>query len=60
MSVEYLGKKKRGNVQKIADRLKVSTAEVESLKQNRTRYIINQNTGDVTKIDIAKSPLLLR
>jgi hypothetical protein len=60
MSVEYLGKKKRGNIQKIADRLKVSTAEVESLKENRTRYIINQNTGDVTKIDIAKSPLLLR
>ena len=60
MSVEYLGKKKRGNIQKIADKLKVSTAEVESLKENPIRYIVNQNTGDISKINIAKSPLLIR
>ena len=40
--------------------MKVSTAEVESLKENPIRYIVNQNTGDVTKINIAKSPLLIR
>jgi len=60
MALEFLGKKKRGTDATIANRLKVSVQDVADLKVNKTRYIINQKTGDITKSDISKSPLLLR
>ena len=60
MALNYLGKKKRGSDATIANRLKVSVDDIIGLKQNTIRYLTNEKTGDVTKVDIANSPLLLR
>jgi hypothetical protein len=58
--INYLGKRKNGTVEAVANRLGVSVADVNDMKANPTRYIINEKTGDISKIDITKSPLLLR
>lgn len=58
--INYLGKRKNGTVEAVANRLKVSVADVNDMKDNPIRYIHNTDTGDIDKIDIRNSPLLLR
>ena len=58
--INYLGKRKNGTVESVANRLKVSVADVNDMKENPIRYIHNTDTGDIDKIDIRNSPLLLR
>jgi hypothetical protein len=60
MSFKYLGKNKRGNDEKLATKLKVSVDDIIGLKENKTRYITNEKTGDILKVDLSNSPLLLR
>ena len=58
--INYLGKRKNGTVQAVAGRLGVSVDSVNDMKANPTRYIINEKTGDISKINIHNSPLLIR
>ena len=58
--INYLGKRKNGTVEAVADRLGVSVADVNDMKANPIRYIINEKTGDISKINIHNSPLLIR
>jgi len=58
--MKYLGKNIKGSDVIIAANLNISRAEVARYKENSTRYLINETTGDVTKINLKDSPLLLR
>jgi len=58
--INYLGKRKNGTVQAVAGRLGVSVADVYDMKAHPIRYIINEKTGDISKINIHNSPLLIR
>ena len=62
MPFTYLGKNKRGDDAKIAGGLKVSVDDIIGLKppEEKIRYLTNDKTGDVLKIDLSNSPLLLR
>ena len=54
--INYLGKRKNGTVEAVANRLKVSVADVNDMKDNPIRYIHNADTGDIDKIDIKLKP----
>jgi hypothetical protein len=58
--MKYLGKNLKGSDIIVATKLNISQADVQRLKTNTTRYLINETTGDVTKINLSDSPLLLR
>jgi len=44
----------------LSKKLKVSLNDVKEIQTNSIRYLENTKTGDITKVDIKNSPLLLR
>jgi hypothetical protein len=59
--MKYLGKNLKGSDIILATKLNISQADVRRLKAGDTiRYLTNEKTGDITKINLADSPLLLR
>jgi hypothetical protein len=58
--MKYLGKTITGEDTIIAVKLNISKADVARLRNNPTRYLINESTGVIEKINLSESPLLLR
>jgi hypothetical protein len=60
MKLKYLGKNIQGTVNSISSRLDVSKEDVEDLSSNSTRYLYNKRTGDISRVNIKESPLMIR
>ena len=60
MQIKLLGKVVKTTDVKLLKKLDISQDELDDLKENKTRYLVNNKTGDVVKINISDSPLLLR
>lgn len=61
IKVQYLGKNLKGEKARLAERLKVTQADIDILSNNEVkRYFYNNKTGEVSKANIKESPLLIR
>jgi hypothetical protein len=60
MEFKILGKTIKTSAEKLSKKLKVSISDVEEIQSNSIRYLQNKKTGEVAKIDLKNSPLLIR
>ena len=60
MKTKYLGKSI--NVNTLKKKYNITDKQVDNIKKNKTRYVYNQKTGDVLKINLQseQAPVLLR
>jgi len=58
--MKFLGRNKKGSDYLNALKLNVSENDIKDLKTNSIRYLIDKTTGNIEKINISDSPLLLR
>ena len=60
MEFKLFGKNINTGLISLSKKLKVSLNDVKEIQTNSIRYLENTKTGDITKVDIKNSPLLLR
>jgi len=56
MEIKYLGKTLKGTAEKITKKLKIENLD----DLGGSRYLYNNKTGEISKVDISEKPLLIR
>jgi len=60
MKFQYLGKNIKGSINQLSNRFDVSNNEITDLQTNSKRYLLNKKTGEISRVNLKESPLLIR
>lgn len=60
LRIKYLGKNKLNTKANLLEKLQINNSELKDIQTNKTRILYNNKTGDITKINLQDSPLLIR
>ena len=60
LRVKYLGKNKLNTREALLEKLNINDNELKDIQDNKTRILYNEKNGNITKVNLQDSPLLIR